>query len=265
MIDLDALLLSKIYLFVLVFARMTGILLFTPVVGGKGVPRLIRSFEAILFSLVTIPSLWYLIVPTPESFVIGAISVLGEFLIGAAAGTGLLIFFSALAMAGDLIGRLGGFSVSASLDPSMGEDVPPMAVLLRLTGVAVFLLAGGLDAFVTGALDSFTALTPGTGFTEETAVVVLTQILTTATALALRLAGPVILSAFVFWLSIGLLSRSLPQMNMMTFTFSGNTLLTLAVVHLALAGAFWGVREEIPIILKLIFETLGSPPLTFHV
>ena len=262
MIDFNVSLYSKIYLLVLVFARMTGILLFTPVIGGRSVPRSVRCCEALLFSLITLPSLWYLAIPAPESVVVGFTAVLGEFLIGVAAGTGLLVFFSALAMTGDMIGRLGGFSVSASLDPSMGEEIPTLAVFLRMAGVAVFLLAGGLDAFVMGALDSFTALSPGSGlFNEAATVTVLTQILTSAVTLALRLAAPVILSAAVLWLTIGLLSRSFPQMNMMTFAFSGNTLLTLAVIHLTLAGTLWVVQAEIPNVLRLIFETLGSPPL----
>lgn len=258
MFTLTSVIQAKFYLCLLVFARMAGAVHFAPAIGGRGVPGTVRVLGSVLLTVAIVPSLWYMPVANPGTLLAGAVGILLEFLVGLAAGTALLAFFAALGMCGDLVGRLGGFSVSASLDPSVGEEMPVLGVALRMLGTAVFILTGGLDGFVTGAIDSFSTLAPGTVLNLENAVTVLTGIVASSFVLALRLALPVFLSLLTLWIAAALLNRALPQLNMMTFTFSGNTLLTLAVLNLALAGILWEFQTRLPELLQKIQTLAGS-------
>ena len=64
-------------------------------------------------------------------------------------------------MAGDLISRAGGLTLSDLFDPSVNSDVPLFSRLLTLIGTAIFACIGGHRVVMAGLLDTFATIPPG--------------------------------------------------------------------------------------------------------
>lgn len=244
--------LEKGFLFLLILARVTGFLSFAPVIGGRTIPRSIRAAEAAVFALLIFSTQFALASPSLPGYLAGTLFIASEYLIGLAVGAMLALLFSALALLGDLAGRLGGFSVSASFDPAFGESVPTLSTFLTLLGMTVFVLCGGLDAAVTGLLDSFSTLSVGKPLQTANIAAALTAAIQTAFELAFRMALPVIAATLSIWLAVGLLGRTLARLNTMSLGFTGNTLVALSVLGFGLAGSLRLFERELPNVLEMI-------------
>lgn len=239
---------TNIWTALLVFARSAGILRFAPVIGGKSVTRTVRITEAFLLTLIVSPSLWYEPIHIPAAGSEQLLALVSEFLVGMAIGAVPAIFFSALTLTGSLVERIGGFSAAAILDPDLGEENGPLAVLLRMTGIAVFLAVGGLEKLTAAVLALFKEMPPGAPFHAESILMTLTEILSQATLLGVRVAFPVFTALSVFWITAALLNRVLPHLSLltMTMTFSGNLLVTLAALYLALGAILLLFQSQLP-------------------
>ena len=237
-----------LWLALLVFARSAGLLWIMPVIGGKRVPRSVRLAEAFVLTVAILPSLWYMNLAPPAAPAEKLLFLFSEYLIGLALGTAVAIFFAAVSVCGALIGRAGGFSAAAALDPELGDENGALETLLSLAALAVFLAAGGLEKFFTAFISLYGAVPPGTLFAPQSVLTTLTNLLSQAAAFGTALALPILAALFALWLGGALLNRVTPQLHFltMTLTFSGNLLASLFVLHLAIGGILLLVEARLP-------------------
>ncbi len=92
---------------------------------------------------------------------------------------------------------------------------------------------------------------------DETLLVLLTEVLTAAFVLAIRLAAPALIALFLTTTAMGFLSRTMPQMNILTVGFTlkamvalGATGITLGAAGDLLVNSAWDVLD----LIRLTFE-----------
>ena len=145
-------------------------------------------------------------------------------LVGACLGLGITILFSGIQMAGDLISRAGGLTLSDLFDPTFNSDVPLFSRLLVLIGTAIFACIGGHRVVMAGLLDTFAAIPPGgglaglfaphaataahAGFLDSLLGAMLTLI-AQSFQLGVRVCMPVVVAALLATLILGLIGRTL--------------------------------------------------------
>ena len=71
---------------------------------------------------------------------------------------------------------------------------------------------------------------------------------------------PVVTALLLSPLVMGLISRTLPQLNILMVGFGMNSLLTFAMLSLTLGGAVWAFQDEIVPTLDIVFDALNNPP-----
>ena len=183
----------------------------------------------------------------------------GELIIGLTLGLGIVILFSGIQLAGQLIGRIGGMMLADVFDPGAGESVPLFSRFMFLTCLAVFLLIGGHRAVMAALLDTFTVLPPGSGSVPvhvgETFVLLVTQ----SFSLGIRAAAPLVTALLLTTLVMGLISRTLPQLNIMAVGFGANALVTFGMIFFVLGAAVWVFQQQVEPTLSLLFESLQVP------
>ena len=253
MSDSDFFILTRGFLFLLIFARVTGMLLFMPVIGGKELPQQIRFFGAIAFSLLIASIFWSTPMNLPDNILVGAVAVAAEFLIGLTFSAAMYFFFATLYMAGDYIGRLGGFSISTMFDPATGENVPTLSKFFFLAGVALFISLGGMESFLTGFIDSFQTLAPGQSVFSPKVTDMLVSLLGTSMILVIKIAAPVTVATLTVFLVIGILGRAIPQLNVMSLAFGLNSMLVLAVLFLGLGFSMRCFAQSMESLFQTIF------------
>jgi flagellar biosynthesis protein FliR len=260
---------DRLLLVVLVLARVAGLLLVAPVYVLKDAPLTVRTVLAVVLAMLIVPSQ-----PTSAAPHGGMLICLaaggGEFFIGVCLGLAVMTLLAGAQMAGELVSRVGGLTLSDVFDPIAGEDSPLGSRLMLLVCTAIFLLIGGHRVVMAGLLDSFHHIPPGGGL----AVVIghgdpgqvspvlpaivdtLVLLVNESFALAIRISVPVLAALTLATLVLGLLGRAVPQLNVLTVGFGLNSLLTFAVLWLSLGAAAWAFQRQIEPALQAVFATL---------
>ena len=99
----------------LVFARVAGLLATMPVLGAAGVPALARLGAAVPLAVLLLPVGGSVVVPETLSALLGALIL--EMLLGTAMGFCMQVAFAALGVAADLTSSQAGLSMGAMFDP----------------------------------------------------------------------------------------------------------------------------------------------------
>ena len=76
---------------------------------------------------------------------------------------------------------------------------------------------------------------------------------------AIRAAAPVVTAVLLATLVLGLVSRTLPQLNVMVVGFGVNAMVLFGVMFLSLGAAILVFQDQIVPTLHLLFQTLRIP------
>ncbi len=250
---------ANFILFTLVLARVSGLMLTAPVFGVNEVPFRIRAVLAVSLTLLVAPSQWQAGLDAPDTLVHYLVLLGCEAAIGACLGLGVLILIHGMTLAGQLVGQASGLSAAEAFDPGFGESVPLFSRLLFLLTVAVFFCIGGHRAVMAGLLDTFRTIPPGAGQFPASLLDAATTLAVQSFSLGVRAAAPAVTALMLATLSLGLVSRTLPQLNVLSVGFGLNALLAFAVLGLTLGAAMWTFQDEVQPALETILNALQTP------
>ena len=105
-------------------------------------------------------------------------------------------------------------------------------------------------------LETFTALPPGHAVLGNNFVEVVTGIMTQSFVLGIRAAAPLLTALLLANLILGLISRTLPQINVIAVGFGLNSLLTLGLMFLTIGAAVWVFQDPTVDVLARIQDSL---------
>lgn len=247
---------DQFLLFTLVLTRVSGLFMTLPVFGAQSVPMQFRAFAAVTIALLITPSFWGSPTPDPGNLV-GLFVLLGrEVVLGLALGLSVNILFSGMQLAGQLIAQVSGLSLADIYSPSLDSNVPVFSQLLDATTLAVFIVIGGHRQVIDALLDTFRQMPPGKADFAPTIVDALTLILSNSFLTGIRASAPVMVSLLLAVLIVGLISRTLPQLNSINLGFSLNTLVLLGTLAFSLSSAVWIFQDETKEAIELVRDAL---------
>ncbi len=205
--------------FGLVVARVAGLVMAVPMLTSRQIPRIVKAWLVVTLGLLVFP----VVAPElPRSLTLGqaAVGMVGEFIVGEVLGLGAGLVFLAAQVAGKVVSHQSGMALGQAYNPVMEA---PSTVLDQVwfLGVLMFFLAlRGHLAVVEVLLDSFKQVPPMMmvfdGALEEFVI----GILRGAFDMALRMSGPVILALLLTSLIMGFLTKTMPQLNILSVGFS---------------------------------------------
>lgn len=250
---------AKLILFTLVLARVAGLTLTAPIYGTSETPLRVRVLLAAALALLVMPSQWNATVATPGGSVQYLVLLASEALIGACLGLGVLILIHGMTLAGEIVGQSCGLSIAEVFDPALDEEVPLFSRLMFLMAIAVFLCIGGHRMVMAGLLDTFRAMPPGGAQIPPALGDAFATLTSQSFALGVRVAAPAVTALLLATLILGLVGRTLPQLNVLSFGFGLNAMLAFAALGLTLGGAAWVLRDQIPVAMETILDLLQTP------
>ncbi|HQU47256.1 MAG: hypothetical protein B7Z73_17640 [Planctomycetia bacterium 21-64-5] len=125
-----------------------------------------------------------------------------------------------------------------------------------MVALAVFLLCGGHRMAMTGFLDTFAALPPGSASMATSLGDMVVTLLVQSFSLGVRVAAPATAALLLASLVLGIVSRTLPQLNVMALGFGLNALVTLSILSASLAGLAWLFQDEVEPALNTVLSAL---------
>ena len=133
---------SNYMLLLLVFARMSGALLFHPLLGRRNVPAIAKIGLALLASILLTP---VLTVPPPvfTSTISFMLSVLKEMVVGYVLGFVMNLFLSFVLMAGEVMDMEIGLGMGKIYDPQSSVSMPVTGTVFNLMITLIFFFSNG--------------------------------------------------------------------------------------------------------------------------
>lgn len=210
--------------FVLVLARIVGMMLLAPVFGSRAVPLRIRAALAFFVAVVVTP-----LVAPPGSSLGEASSAIAlllaltvETVIGLAIGlVGQFLFAGAL-LAGELAGVEMGLGMAGLIDPQMQSRTTPIAEWQQLIAILVFLSVDGHHILLRAVAESFARVPVGASAIPGKGFVFALTLAGEIFVVALKIAAPVLVLVVMVNMAMGALARLIPQLNVMAVGFPVN-------------------------------------------
>ncbi len=223
-------------LLLLVFARMSGALLFNPFFGKRNVPAIAKIGLAMLASILLTPVLQ---VPAPvfSSMIAFMLSLLKEMLVGYALGLLMNLFLSWVLMAGEVIDMEIGLGMAKMYDPVSSVSMPAAGTMFNLMITLIFFFSNGHLTLIRILASSCQLFPPGPAFFDFQAGSYLALMLGNMVVLALKLAMPVVATELLTEAGLGVLMRIVPQINVFAASLQVKVAIGLVIIILALPAA----------------------------
>ncbi len=220
---------AQIALFLVVLARVSGLVLSAPVLGDQAVPRSVKAILAVVLAFVVAQVPTLSAARVPQSMAPFAFDVVAQLLVGISLGLVARLLFFAVQTAGEIVSMQIGLSAASIFNPLTREPNPIMGQLYSIVAVITFLALNG-DLWVVAALSrSFDLVTIGGGFSAHMVTHIIDEA-ATVTQLGFQIAMPIAASIFAATVVLGVVSRSLPQLNVFVLSMPLNMMLGLLAI-----------------------------------
>jgi flagellar biosynthetic protein FliR len=161
-------------------------------------------------------------------------------------------------LAGQIIGQLGGMALADIFNPGFDASVPILSQILYLTTLAIYVIIGGHRLLLVGLLSTLDSIPPGSVGLPTSIAGAMTTLLAESFSLGIRVAAPATVALLLATAVMGLISRTLPQLNILAFGFGLNALVTLALLSVSLGGMAWIFQEQLEPALETMLQALDS-------
>jgi flagellar biosynthesis protein FliR len=209
------LMITKLLGFVLVLTRLSAFFLVTPVFNWKTIPDTIKVSIVLLISIFFSTVVPPIANPEKISALEAALLICNEAIYGFAMGLIVVLIFSVVQQAGQIIEREMGLTMSEILDPMTGESAQPLALMIETIFILLFLSANGHHLFLLIVSRSFETFPTGTIPTIPVLVEGVVKAGSEMLVAGLRLSAPMLAVFFLLLVVLGILARVMPDMDIL--------------------------------------------------
>lgn len=240
----ESFLLSQFATFVLVLARVGGLIMTAPIFGTRAAPAHARAGLAIAMTFLVTP-LFSNTAPADVGHLLAfGKFVLNETLLGLLLGLGVMILLSGVQLTGQIISQLGGTALADAFDPNLEENVPVYSQMFYFLTLAMFVLLDGHRLLTEALLETYVWLPPGKAVLGESYLTALTSLFGHSFLLGIRAGAPAMTALLLSTLVLGLVGRTVPQINILAVGFNLNALITVGGLFISLGAIAWAFPQE---------------------
>ncbi|WP_322795800.1 flagellar biosynthetic protein FliR [Tepidiforma sp.] len=236
------------YTFLLLLIRASAMLVASPLLSHRGIPATTKVGLAVFLALVLTP-IASAQVPPALPVTMGRLveAVLREALFGLALGLAMNLVVIGLQMAARIIGLQVGFGLGAVFDPITGTEFGAFEQFYSVLVTLVFFAINGHHLVIQALAETLRAVPPGTfdPFTIQPSGI--TSLIAGLTVTAVRLAMPVMAALVLTDVGMGIVSRTVPQMQI---------LIVGAPVKIGVGILVLGAA--LPLTMQLMHSVLGA-------
>jgi flagellar biosynthetic protein FliR len=225
---------EKLQLFMLLTMRIGGLMLAGPIFSHRAIPRRITLGMILGLAVVLMPLMSQDALPLNLGLADLLILCLKEVFVGVVIGFVFSIIFLGIRLAGSIVGYQIGFAMVNVVDPSTPEPVSVIGEFWFLLATLIFLIINGHHVILSGLVDSFRILPLGLTTPSGEVAVWLMKYSSFVFVLAVKFAAPVIMTIFLTEVAMGVLARTMPQMNIFIVGFPLKIFVGLLLVGISL-------------------------------
>ena len=228
-----------------------------PVFNSRNIPVLFKAGLSISISIVLFPILKLDDTPFLVDVIPFGIGIICEIVLGVIIGLSVRMVFAGFQLAGQLSGFQMGFAIARVLDPVTSTQGSIIAQLNNLIAILIFLAINAHHWFLRALVESF-RLVPLFGFQFSNSLMdQLIRLAGNMFVIAIKVGAPVIAALLLTSIALGLVVRTVPQMNIFIVAmplkiFVGLMFLAFSFPYMSsfLKEVFNGLGKDILLLLK---------------
>jgi flagellar biosynthetic protein FliR len=242
---MDLLVYQGLNIYLLIFARIAGFVLTAIPFSATYIPNQVKVWLAVMVAFLVFMVNLKAPLQIPDTIGGYVLQLLGETLIGCILGFMTQIVFAAFQLAGQLLDMQIGFGMVNVLDPQSGVQVPLFGNFLYLFALLCFFVVNGHHVLLTCIVQSYKILPVGgeTHFSGNFYNYIF-GMAGDMFAIAFKLALPVLGSLLVAQLALGIIARTVPQMNIFMISMPMNIGLGLGLVMVIMPVFVWAFEMQ---------------------
>lgn len=247
---------SNFLLFSLILMRISGCFLFHPIFGRNNMPVLAKSGLILVIS-----GLIYSVSDVPEiavSHVIGySALLLKEFAVGYILGAVFQFFSSAVLFAGTVMDNQMGLSMSTIYDPQSNSSVSLSANLLNMIFMICFFATDAHLALIRIFLTSADVVPYGAISMGEEVWTSMAALFAEFVTFGMRLAMPMLAIQFFVEIGVGILMKTIPQINIFVINIQMKIWIGLVMLLILFSPMTEYLTNGIDVLLESTMEILS--------
>ena len=254
---------TKILLIALMFIRVGGVIFALPIFGEEQVPVRVKILlgGALTFALYPLVFDTWAVnqIANLNHIEMFAMLVFRELLIGLTLGYVAKLVIDGILMASTLVGFQMGFGTAQLFLPTADDKVNSFMALNHILIIMVFLALNFHHLYIQAIYESFKVIPLGLAWPKAKFIEFLIPLSASIFVSALQLAAPIVVALMFSTMALGLIARTVPQVNVFIVSFPVNFYLGI-IVYIAtlplmpgwLARHFSGLSETFQKTLTLL-------------
>lgn len=237
---------NQLALFFLILVRLSAFLVTGPLFSIPNIPGMVKVGLALLISLIIFPLINQ---STPVYSVDGwnyVFALVREVLVGLALGFTASLVLSALMFAGNLIDMQIGFFMSMIFDPMAAAMSGIISRFIYLLGLAVLFAFDGHHMILAAIVRSFEVVPVNSAVVTGDSAMLLIKTFSHAISIGVQIAAPIIAVMLIIDVTLGLLARTAPQINVFMLGFPIKIIFGLITLSIM-----------VPVLVRIIYSLCG--------
>ena len=220
--------LDQFHIFLLILLRISTLLIVAPIFGHRLFLARAKVGLAVMVSMVVFPLVDGFDVP--EGFFPYAVMMVGEVILGLVLGYVVLLLFIGIQFAGQLAGLQMGFGIVNVIDPQSHDQISIIGQFLNILAILMVLTLDGHHIILNGLLGSFEAVPLGGVVLQASIAHKLIALSSEVFVIAIKISAPILVALFLISTAMGVLARTVPQMNVFIVGFPVQLAVGLSVL-----------------------------------
>ncbi|MBI5491673.1 MAG: flagellar biosynthetic protein FliR [Deltaproteobacteria bacterium] len=221
---------SSTFLFVLV--RTGAVIMTAPIFGAVNVPMQVKAGLSFVIALILTQITAH--VPLPQGLVALVLSLLGEMLIGASIGLCIRFIFTGIEFAGQVASFQMGIGMASAYDPLNSAQVTVFGKMMSIFTLLIFLSVNGHLMVLMALSRSFEVIPPYGFHLSNSLIEGMVNFSKEIFLLAIKFSAPVMAILIFVNLALGIMARTVPQLNMFVVGFAVTITVGFVVMALSL-------------------------------
>ncbi|HEB32228.1 MAG TPA: flagellar biosynthetic protein FliR [Spirochaetes bacterium] len=246
-------------IFLLVLVRMFGMFTAAPFFSSGVIPIRIRAVFSVYVAVVIFPILVNTFGDIPENMLSYALMIGSEAFIGILIGFLMSIIFAAFQLAARFFSFQMALGIAQVMDPVSQIGISIVGQLWTIMGIMIFIAINGPHMLIMATFESYQAVQVfNIARHGEILFRVLAEAMGAMFLVALKLAFPILITLFVLSVTLGLLAKAAPQMNIFMLGFPIQIGVGFLIMMTVMGAIAFGMSNALNKSFSMVFHFIRA-------
>lgn len=221
--------------FLLVFARIASMVAFSPILGSGAVPNIAKIGLSFILSIIIYPFVAEGFLLIPDDTILFFMMLIREIMVGVLVGTVAVAIFAGVQLSGQIFGMQVGFGIVNVMDPMSESQVSILGQFEFVVALLLFIAVDGHHLLIMAIANSYEYLPADTFHVSENLTFEIVGLLQKMFIVAFKVGIPMIATLLTVTVAMGLIARTVPQMNVFIVGLPLNILTGLFMLGMSMS------------------------------